>query len=75
MCTGLAAGAEAAESPPPSALDGSLGVFSQILPAVCLPRLAKATEGKINHEEGLLELCWKAGTSHALCVGFICTIS
>lgn len=75
MSTGLAAGVEAAESPPPSVLDGSLGVSSQILPAMCLPKLAKATEGKINHEEGLLELCWKAGRSDSLCVGFISTIS
>lgn len=57
MSKGLAAGAEAVESPPPSALDGNLGVSSQILPATCLPKLAKATEGKINHEEGLLEPC------------------
>lgn len=43
------------------------GISSQILLTMCLPKLAKATEGKINHREGCLELCWKTGRSDSLC--------
>lgn len=42
------------------------GVSAQILLTMCLPKLAKATEGKINHREGCLELCWKTGRSDSL---------
>lgn len=57
---------EVMESPPPSVL-GGLGVSSQIVPAMCVPRLAKATEGRWNQEG---KACWsragRAGVSHSL---------
>lgn len=46
---------------------GAGGVSPQILLTMCLPKLAKATEGKINHREGCLELGWKTGRSDSLC--------
>lgn len=46
---------------PPSICAGeSPGVSSHPPRAMWHPKLAKATEGKINQEEGLLDLCWKA---------------